>query len=110
MPWVPPPPCRVPRCPLRAVYRGLCAVHTRDLRSARAQASGDGFYRTAAWRAFRAWFLAAHPICRDCDQPANEVHHVQARRTHPDLTFVEENCIGLCKACHSKRTAHDMRD
>ncbi len=62
------------------------------------------FYRTTAWRRFRKWFLARHPVCWDCEHAANEVHHVQRREQRPDLAYEETNCMALCASCHAKRT------
>ena len=36
---------------------------------------------------------------------ANEVHHVLKLFYHPELRCIESNCIPLCTACHSARTA-----
>jgi 5-methylcytosine-specific restriction enzyme A len=62
------------------------------------------------WRAFRIGFLMLHPLCADCEDKnvvmaANEVHHVLKLRDRPDLRCVESNCLALCTACHSARTA-----
>jgi 5-methylcytosine-specific restriction enzyme A len=62
------------------------------------------------WRKFREWFLLRHELCADCENrnivmAANEVHHVLKLRDRPDLRCVEANCIALCTACHSARTA-----
>lgn len=64
------------------------------------------FYASAAWQRFRVWFLAAHPVCEDCERaPAVEVHHQKKRKQFPELAFEEDNCQGLCHSCHSRRTA-----
>jgi 5-methylcytosine-specific restriction endonuclease McrA len=36
---------------------------------------------------------------------ATDVHHKQKLRDRPELKYEEENLMGLCKACHDKRTA-----
>ena len=68
----------------------------------------NNFYCDRRWRRFRAWFLAQHPLCADPnnqhpgqDRPAKDVHHLKERRDFPELTFVEENCQGLCRPCHA---------
>jgi 5-methylcytosine-specific restriction enzyme A len=108
-PWAPPRPCLVPRCPHYASYRGRCAAHAHQQRVERAATSGDAFYASRAWRVFRAWFLAAHPICTDGPHQATEVDHIVGRRERPDLALDESNCRPYCKSCHSKRTARDQR-
>jgi 5-methylcytosine-specific restriction endonuclease McrA len=57
------------------------------------------------WQAFRDWFLRyVQPACADCNGRATEVHHVRKVATHPRLRLDVDNCLGLCKPCHSKRT------
>lgn len=67
------------------------------------------FYGSKRWRKFRAAFLAAHPLCQDCEAQgqvtaAVEVHHDQKRRDNPEATFDPDACRSLCKPCHSRRT------
>lgn len=62
------------------------------------------------WLRFREWYIKAHPLCQDCEakgfvEPATEVHHVRKVRDAPHLKLVEANVMGLCKSCHSKRSA-----
>ncbi len=66
------------------------------------------FYGTKRWRRFRRWFLVRHPLCVECNGPANEVDHIESRRERPDLAFDESNLRALCKSCHSRRTARDQ--
>ncbi len=61
------------------------------------------------WRRFRLAYLAAHPLCADCEAagvvaPAIELHHIQRTAARPDLMFDECNVLGLCKTHHSLRT------
>jgi len=74
----------------------------------RGSAAARGYDRK--WLRFRAAYLAAHPLCADCQQigrieAATEVHHLERLRDRPDLRLVEANCRGLCKPHHSARTA-----
>lgn len=65
-------------------------------------------HRSERWRRFSLWFRKLHPIC--CNpldahkdgQPAEHVHHVVAIAAAPDLAFDEQNCVPLCRSCHSK--------
>jgi len=60
------------------------------------------------WRKFRAWFLAQpkNQVCADCRRkPAVEVHHIKKVQEFPELRLDPQNCRGLCKGCHSARTA-----
>ena len=62
-------------------------------------------YCDKQWRLFRTWFLFKHPICHDCNMPANEVHHIVKVRDDRERKHDPENCMALCHVCHSKRTA-----
>lgn len=60
----------------------------------------------AAWRAIRADVLAEQPLCRHCEQAnrvtvATEVDHVDGNDSNNDRA----NLQGLCKPCHSRKTA-----
>ena len=57
------------------------------------------------WLRLRSRYLAAKPTCNDCRRLATEVHHIKPIRDYPELRLVWENLMGLCKSCHSKRTA-----
>ncbi len=64
----------------------------------------------AAWRRFREAYLNEHPLCADCIgdgvyKPAREVHHIAKLRDAPELKLDATNVLGLCKSCHSSRTA-----
>ena len=64
----------------------------------------------ATWMRFRVAYLSDHPYCQDCEargelRIATEVHHVQRLAERPDLRLDEANMLGLCRGCHSRRTA-----
>ena len=66
--------------------------------------AGDRGY-DSDWQTYRKWFIARHPVCNDCQiVPTKEVHHIKKLRDYPELRLVEENCMGLCRACHQART------
>jgi 5-methylcytosine-specific restriction protein A len=59
------------------------------------------------WRRVRAWHLAHHPLCEDCEErgdvvEATEVDHVE--RLRDVKTHDGDNLRSLCKSCHSKKT------
>ena len=69
----------------------------------RASAAKRGYDRQ--WQRFRRWFLGANPVCADCKREAAvDVHHKVPLSERPDLRCVEDNCVALCHACHSRRT------
>ncbi|WP_371135892.1 HNH endonuclease [Reyranella sp.] len=62
----------------------------------------------AAWRRCSKAYLLVHPICTRCPDPATEVDHKVSPRERPDLRLSWSNLRGLCKSCHSRRTALDQ--
>ena len=104
MPTRPKRLCSYPGCGA-AVDGGRCPQHKGKgtVDAERPSRSVRGYDR--AWYRFRAWFLQRHPVCEDCEELANEVHHLKPIAERPDLRLVEANCVALCKRCHSKRGA-----
>lgn len=76
---------------------------------ARKRAQGTR-YNGARWRKLRAAFLAAHPLCVDCQAQgrvtaAEVVDHKVTWDERPDLAYDEANLQGLCKHHHDVKTA-----
>jgi 5-methylcytosine-specific restriction protein A len=87
------------------------AARDRRIRSDRERGSSTQRGYDRHWSAFRSAFIASHPLCSDCQAKGRltateEVHHVIKLRDRPDLRLVETNCLGLCRSCHSRRTAN----
>ena len=81
------------------LYTGLgtrCSQHARAAYARKLQNSAE-------WRRLSKAFISAHPICADCGGKATEAHHTQARAEGGPL--ITTDLLGLCKSCHSKRTA-----
>jgi 5-methylcytosine-specific restriction enzyme A len=79
----------------------------RELDARRGNSSERGY--DATWQKFRRVFLCRHPLCADCEADgrltsATEVHHIEKIADNPARRLDPSNCLGLCKACHSKRT------
>ena len=113
MPSKPLRPCKHAGCPeLTRDASGYCEAHRGEANKAdryRGSASSRGYDKK--WAAFRIQYLKRHPLCEDCLSKglyvtATEVHHVKKLRDCPELKFTEDNLMGLCKECHSKRTSH----
>jgi len=56
------------------------------------------------WRQIRARYIAAHPLCKQCQQngqltPAQEIHHILP--LSQGGTHDEQNLMALCSSCHS---------
>ncbi|PYE80826.1 HNH endonuclease signature motif containing protein [Pseudoroseicyclus aestuarii] len=80
-------------------------------RSDQAQ-KGRRLYRLAAWRKGRLAFLTAKPLCVHCAEvgkvePAVDVDHIVPHRGDMKLFLDRRNWQGLCKACHSRKTASE---
>lgn len=73
----------------------------------------DGFYRSPIWRRIRANQLKQEPLCRECNKkglltPGNEVDHIHPISRGGSMTD-PDNLQTLCKSCHSRKTATEMR-
>jgi len=77
----------------------------------RPSASARGY--DTAWQHTAAAYLLANPWCghclaRDLHEPATEVDHVEPFQSKDDPRRLDwENLQGLCKRCHSRKTAKD---
>lgn len=77
----------------------------------RPSASARGY--DVAWQKMAAAYLVEHPWCVDCLShglyvPATEVDHIEPFQDKDDPRRLDwENLQGLCKRCHSRKTAKD---
>jgi hypothetical protein len=97
-----------------------CPKHTKKQRQIygnRSEKPHLRLYDTARWRyQLRPMKLRHSPLCESgivCDPDnklraiATEVHHVQSVEEFPELMFVWENLLSMCKACHSHETQRE---
>lgn len=112
-------PCAWRGCP--RLVRGkprYCPEHQRRVDAAydaqRPSSTQRGY--DARWRRLRRMFLAQHPLCADpygvhARQgelvPATEVDHIKPKRSGGTDDW--NNLQGLCKPCHSRKTAIEGR-
>lgn len=87
--------------------RQRAAQREHDERRGTAAQRGYG----ARWRRVRAAYLAAHPLCVECERagrvvPATDVDHIVARRRGGSDEW--SNLQALCHACHSRKTAREQ--
>ena len=66
------------------------------------------FYNSPAWTKLRARFMRAHPLCQcaenggeGCGRLAEQVHHIQDRKSRPDLALEWSNLQAMTRACHT---------
>ena len=106
MPYKPNHPCAHPGCPALVEGR-FCPTHAQqDARAyTRYRRDPDTDRRYGrAWRRIRAAYIAAHPLCEECQRagrltPAQEVHHILPLSQGGDHRM--GNLMSLCKSCHS---------
>lgn len=68
-----------------------------------------GWYNTRAWRNVRAQVLAAQQCCMQCGSACFlEVHHINKAQTLEEFLDID-NLVVLCRECHKKVTAAQMR-
>lgn len=129
MPILAPKPCRHPGCGvLVRDGGGYCEAHKRvtkkEVESRRESSTKRGYgYK---WQKARDQYLKDHPLCVDCETvgrlvPATEVDHKIPHRltealesgnqeqiaTAQSLFWNQRNWQGLCKPCHSSKTARE---
>ena len=64
----------------------------------------------ADWRRVRGVVVREEPLCRHClskgyTTPTSEVDHIIPHRGNDRLRLDRSNLQGLCKSCHSRKTA-----
>ena len=69
---------------------------------------------TGKWQKAAKAFLVEHPLCRDPFRvhggvavPAREVDHIIPHKGDQKLFWRRSNWQGLCKPCHSRKTANE---
>lgn len=92
--------CAEPNCGV-LVRVGRCAAHA--LRSV-------NWYGLARWRHLRAAVMLAEPFCRVCRARGLkvltvDVDHIRPHRGNAGLFWDRANLQGLCRTCHSEKTA-----
>ncbi len=122
MPKRPAKPCRHPGCP-ELVNARYCGPHAR-LHHAEFDRGRPSFRKRygPGWAKLRRQVLARDYLCqtdmleaqmgrrkgchpRGCYNRATEAHHIIAKRQGGTDSL--NNLIGLCKPCHSERTARE---
>lgn len=113
MPYKPKRPCIQAGCPDMAVDGSpYCAQHQpppppyqQDSKRIDNRPGSTARGYGADWQRLRLMFLRRNPLCAICGRPANEVHHVCAKRDGGGNEW--GNLQALCKSCHSRATARE---
>ncbi|MBN2243852.1 MAG: HNH endonuclease [Acidobacteria bacterium] len=110
MPHAPKRPCTQPGCS-ELTDGGLCEKHRRQIQREYENRRGSSASRGYGnrWRKAREYYLQKNPFCIKCGPPvlAAEVDHRQPHRGDMSLFWDRGNWQGLCKACHSRKTAEE---
>ena len=106
MPRKPKKPCSHSGCPKLTAGR-FCDAHAKQDAREYERYRRDPETRKRygyEWRRIRARYIAAHPLCEQCQQngqltSAQEVHHILPLLRGGDHSV--GNLMALCKRCHS---------
>ena len=93
------------------VKYGYCTKHEKSRKKMpRARRDTRTAFRRGydpAWNKVKNAYLARHPYCENCYEPAEEVHHkVPIKEGGDRLSF--SNLLAVCRICH--RRIHETRE
>ncbi|MET0154758.1 MAG: HNH endonuclease signature motif containing protein [Rickettsiales bacterium] len=91
----------------RPSYAGRHSSTIRETEKRRGSAASRGYGHR--WRKERAAYLAAHPLCRECERrgevrQADIVDHVVPHKGDMAAFWDVSNWQPLCKPCHDRKT------
>ena len=111
----PPKACFHPGCP-NITHGTYCTTHSKEhdtvYRRQRGTSNKRGY--TYRWQKEREAYLIRNPLCENClnkhdvIRAATEVDHIIPHKGDMRLFWDTDNWQGLCKSCHSKKTAKDQ--
>ena len=101
-------------CP-KLTEQSYCQTHKKETDkqyNAQRDKQVTQLYKDPKWKALRRTVLSANPLCVECQKysrltAAKEVDHIVAHKGDPNLFFDLKNLQGLCKRCHSSKTARE---
>jgi 5-methylcytosine-specific restriction protein A len=110
-------PCAIRTCP-ELTDKRFCPKHEKEhwdkvnANNKRLSPANRGY--DSAWNRVRKAYLAAHPLCEECNKAgrtkaAQLVHHKEPVDKRPDLRLSYSNLESLCKECHEKKHGYDKR-
>ena len=96
-------------CMSLTIEGAYCPRHTLppEARTDRRSASRgwQRLYKSANYQKRRKHFMAIHPYCVVCGEPATDLDHIVPHRGNLMRFNDQSNWQALCKACHSAKTA-----
>ena len=112
----PPKACFYQGCP-NVTHNTYCPTHTKQQDTAYRRQRGSSNKRgyTYRWGKERDAYLIRNPLCEEClnkhdvIRSATEVDHIIPHKGDMRLFWDVSNWQGLCKSCHSKKTAEEQR-
>jgi len=107
VPWKPKTICSYPDC-YELCHDRYCDKHKRQV--AREQNKTNSKIYTYRWRKASKVYLKDNPLCANCRKegrltPATEVDYIIPHNGDMKLFWDRSNWQGLCKKCHSIKTA-----
>jgi len=111
----PPKACFHPGCP-NITHGTYCTTHSKEHDTAYRRQRGTSNERgyTYRWQKEREAYLIRNPLCENClnkhdvIRAATEVDHIIPHKGNMKLFWDVDNWQGLCKSCHSKKTAKEQ--
>lgn len=105
-------PCGYPGGCKNVSNTRYCAAHTKlaqaQYDTERASDPVRKQYHTQQWKLTRTAVLVRDPICVECHHAGSEeADHVIPARAYSGDFFDLDNLQGLCRACHSSKTAKE---
>lgn len=92
------------RCP-----KGIARDRERKARFDEQRPSARERGYSTAWDKARAAFLAKHPKCVKCGEPATVVDHITPHRGYMRLFWDRKNWAPLCAHCHNSTKQSEER-
>jgi 5-methylcytosine-specific restriction protein A len=105
--------CAMPGCPELVTQGAYCAKHKQEQTNRFQRDPKIQRLYDRAWQRKRRIQLAQFPWCQDCEEQglyveATDVHH-EIRHQGDRKKFIGSPLRSLCHACHSRRTALEVR-
>ena len=111
MPFKPARPCGHPGCSALVGGQGkkeqYCEKHKGGHRDdyPRRHPENQRLYHLAAWGRLRQWQLNRYPLCAECEESADTVHHLIDHHGDYSKFMDVDNLQSLCKRHHDEYTA-----